>query len=76
MHTVKGFEERLARLEELAQKMRDPEVSLEEAMQFFEEGMALSGDLEKELQGFEHKIEQLTNLPAMDGSENPKTSMF
>ena len=64
---MKGFEERLDRLEKLAEEIRDRDVPLEKAMELFDEGVALSRGLEKELEGFERKIEILKNEPPVDG---------
>ena len=46
---MKSFEERLGRLESLSQEIRDGDLSLEDAIKLFEEGMKLSKSLEKEL---------------------------
>lgn len=73
---MKGFEERLTRLEQLAETMRNRSVPLEEAMTLFDEGMEISAGLEKELQNFERKIEKLTNLPHTDGSEEVELEPF
>ncbi|MDT8297971.1 MAG: exodeoxyribonuclease VII small subunit [Spirochaetaceae bacterium] len=73
---MKGFEERLERLEKLAEMIRDRDVPLEEAMALFDEGVVLSKGLEEELQGFERKIEKLTNEPPVDGSGEPEWGPF
>lgn len=73
---MSGFEERLARLEELAGKMRDRDVPLEEAMALFDEGAALSKQLEEELQGFERKVEKLANLPPAEGGGEVQLEEF
>ena len=65
---MKSFEERLARLEELADMIRDRELPLEKAMSLFEEGVNLSKGLEEELEGFARKVELLVNQPPLDGS--------
>jgi len=63
-----SFEKRLEMLESLTEKIRDKDIPLEEAMKLFENGVNLSRELEKELEGFEQKIEILTNEPPQDGS--------
>jgi len=73
---MESFEERLAHLEELSEKIRDREVDIEEAMKLFDEGMALSKGIEKELEGFERKVEILGNLPDEDGSGEPELMEF
>ena len=73
---MEGFEERLARLERLATKIRDRDVSLEKAMAMFDEGVELSKGLEEELQGLERKIEILSNEPPLDGSGEVELKPF
>ena len=64
---MKGFEEKLGHLEKLAEQIRDRDVPLEEAMALFDEGVVLSKNLEEELEGFERKVEILSNEPPQDG---------
>lgn len=73
---MKGFEERLEQLEALAEKIRDRDVPLEKAMALFDEGVALSEGLEKELEGFERKVEILANEPPVDGSGDAELKPF
>jgi len=73
---MKGFEERLERLEQLAEMIRDRKTALEKAMAFFEEGVALSNELESELKVFEQKVEKLTNEPPEDGSGEVELETF
>ncbi len=70
-----GFEQRLERLEELAQKLREGGIPLEEAVVLFEEGMKLSKSLEKDLSRIERRVEILTREPASD-SEDPGLALF
>jgi exodeoxyribonuclease VII small subunit len=60
---MKNFEERLKRLEELSERIRDPELALEEAVAVFEEGVKLSKGLEKDLERIESRVEILLNQP-------------
>jgi exodeoxyribonuclease VII small subunit len=79
---MKKFEERLARLEELAETIRKPDLALEEAVAVFEEGVKLSKGLEKDLQRIEGRVEILLNQPAgssadSDGAtEKPELGLF
>ncbi|MCK5737381.1 MAG: exodeoxyribonuclease VII small subunit [Spirochaetaceae bacterium] len=73
---MKGFEEKLDHLEKLAEQIRDRDVPLEKAMAFFDEGVVLSKSLEDELEGFERKVEILSNEPAEDGSGESELSPF
>jgi exodeoxyribonuclease VII small subunit len=66
---MKKFEERLARLEELAETIRKPDLALEEAVAVFEEGVKLSKGLEKDLQRIEGRVEILLNQPAGSSGE-------
>ncbi len=68
------FEDRLARLEELAEKIKDPELPLEEAVDVFEEGMKLSKGLERDLNKIQGKVEVLLNQPE-DGGK-PEFGLF
>ncbi len=72
---MKSFEERLARLEELTEKLKIGKVSLEEAVSLFEQGIKLSRGLEKELSRIERKIEVLINEPEKD-NEEPVLELF
>ncbi|GAB1457460.1 exodeoxyribonuclease VII small subunit [Spirochaetota bacterium] len=72
---MKNFEERLKRLEDLSESIRDPELALEDAMAIFEEGIKLSKGLEKDLQRVEARVEILLNQPvAPDGK--PELGLF
>lgn len=69
------FEKRLERLEELAEKVRDPETGLEKATKYFEEGVKLAQGLEKDLSQIERRIEILVNTPDEPG-EKPVLELF
>jgi len=73
---MEGFEKKLEHLERLAEKVRDRDVPLEQAMGFFDEGVLLSKNLEKELEGFERKIEILANEPPVDGGGEVELKPF
>ena len=54
-----GFEECLVRLEEIVGKLENANLSLDEAMKLFEEGVQLSRDCQKHLEQAEGKVEIL-----------------
>jgi exodeoxyribonuclease VII small subunit len=72
---MKGFEERLKRLEELSEKIHDEEIDLDEAMACFEEGIKLARALETDLATVERKIEILVNQ-ADSEEEKPVLELF
>src|ERR1700730_13182159 len=53
------FEQSLARLEEIVRKLGSANLSLDDAMKLFEEGVQLSRDCEKHLEEAEGKVEIL-----------------
>jgi exodeoxyribonuclease VII small subunit len=57
---TKSFEDRLARLEEVAGRLKDGKIPLEEAIALFEEGSKLAKTLEKELARVERKVQVLS----------------
>ena len=67
---MKDFEQRLERLEEISDQLRDGDIPLSNATSFFEEGIKLARSLEKDLSRIERKIEILLNEP-----ENPEDSV-
>ncbi len=71
-----GFEQRLQRLEKLAEKLRGGSIPLEEAIALFEEGMKLSKSLEKDLAKVERRVEILTREPGGDSEEEPGLELF
>ena len=75
---MKSFEDRLSRLEQLAEKLKAGGVALEEAVALFEEGIKLSRDLAKELGKVERKVQILLNEPGRKGAEveEPDLGLF
>lgn len=65
------FEERLARLESIAAKVKDPSTPLAEAADLYEKGMGLLEGLEKELSSIEQRISILSGE-----SEEPQFEPF
>ena len=68
---MNSFEENLAKLENLTANIRRNDISLEDALKDFEEGIKLASSLEKELEKIEGKIQILMNEP---DTENKTTS--
>ncbi|MCB0349140.1 MAG: exodeoxyribonuclease VII small subunit [Bdellovibrionales bacterium] len=60
-----AFEKKLKRLEEIVEKMEEGEISLDESLKLFEEGVKLSRECGKELTDAEQKVKIL--LSADDG---------
>ena len=60
---MKSFEENLSRLEELTTNIRRNDISLEDALKNFEEGIKLAKSLEKDIDRIEGKIQILMNQP-------------
>lgn len=63
MFFMKSFEENLSRLEELTANIRKSDISLEDALANFEEGIKLAKTLEKDIEKIEGKIQILMNQP-------------
>jgi exodeoxyribonuclease VII small subunit len=61
-----GFENSLKRLEAIVDKLEKGDLSLEESLKLFEEGVALSAACKKELDAAEGKIQKL--VKQRDGS--------
>jgi exodeoxyribonuclease VII small subunit len=72
---MKKFEERLDRLEELSEEIRNPDLALEDALACFEEGIKLAKNLEKDLDRIEGKIQILMNQPATV-DDKPELDLF
>lgn len=54
-----GFEEALKKLESIVEKLNDQEISLEESVQLYEEGLKLSKICSETLEQAALKIEQI-----------------
>jgi len=59
------FEKSLARLEEVVKRLESPDLSLDEAMKLFEEGVRLSRECQMQLEEAEGRVEIL--LKKADG---------
>lgn len=73
---MKNFEKNLARLEEITEKIKSKDISLEEALASFEEGISLAKGMEKEIDKIEGKIQQLMNNPAPQDAEPAELDLF
>ena len=57
---MKTFEEKMNRLEEITRVLEKNEVSLDESIKLFEEGLKLSEELDTQLKTYQQKIIDLT----------------
>ncbi len=57
-----NFEKKLGRLEEIVQKMEQGELTLEESLQVFEEGVRLSRECHQQLNQAEQKVQLLLKV--------------
>ncbi|MDR1247975.1 MAG: exodeoxyribonuclease VII small subunit [Treponema sp.] len=73
---MKNFEERLERLEKLGDAIRRPDLSLDDALAAFEEGIKLARSLEKDLEKVESRIEVLMNGPEEKPDAKPELGLF
>jgi exodeoxyribonuclease VII small subunit len=73
---MKNFEERLERLEDLGEKIRKPDIPLDEALKALEEGIKLARTLELDLEKVESRIEILMNNSEAPVEENPELELF
>lgn len=58
------FEKKLGRLEEIVTKMESGELSLEDSLKMFEEGVKLSRECNTQLQAAEQKVKVLLSVDA------------
>lgn len=59
-----SFEKKLTRLEEIVQKMEAGELSLDDSLKLFEEGVKISRECNKELNTAEQKVKKLIGVDA------------
>ncbi len=71
-----NFEENLARLEKLTADIKRSDISLEDALKDFEEGIKLARGMEKEIDRIEGKIQQLMNQPDSTNGVEPQMDLF
>jgi exodeoxyribonuclease VII small subunit len=72
---MKGFEERLSKLEEITENIQAGDIPLEKAVDLFEQGVTLARSLEKDLAKIERRIEILTNQPDTP-EDSPELELF
>lgn len=65
------FEENLKKLEELTIDIKRPDISLEDALKDFEQGISLAKGMEKQLDQIEGKIQILMTEPVPMEKDNP-----
>ena len=73
---MKNFEEKLEKLEYLTNNIKRPDISLEEALKNYEEGIKLAKTLEKQIDEIEGKIQILANNPSLENNEEPEITLF
>ena len=72
----KSFEEKLERLEDLGDEIRKNDISLDDAIKAFEEGVKLARTLEKDLDKIESRIEKLMNGEEASSDEEADLGLF
>ncbi len=65
----KKFENAIKELEQIVEQLEDSELSLDDALKFFERGIKLSQLCSAKLDDAEHKVEKL--VKGADGSVRP-----
>ncbi|MCR4626709.1 MAG: exodeoxyribonuclease VII small subunit [Treponema sp.] len=73
---MENFEEKLQRLEKLSSEIKKTDISLEDALKNFEEGIKLAKSMEKELEKVESKIQILVNEPSVTEGKAPELDLF
>lgn len=59
-----NFEKKLAKIEEIVQKMEKGDLALDEALKSFEEGVKLTRECKQLLTEAENKVKQLVSIDA------------
>ena len=72
-----SFEKNIEKLEKLTSDIKRSDISLEDALKDFEEGIKLASGMEKQLNEIEGKVQILMNEPNPMTKENPpQTELF
>jgi exodeoxyribonuclease VII small subunit len=71
--TVASFEHAIKRLSEIVTKLEDGDLSLEDSLRLFEEGVKLSRLSQERLDNAQRKVEQLLGV---DAEGRPRTAPF
>ena len=69
------FEKQLERLEQISTSIKKSDISIEEALKYFEEGIKLAKKMEKELEKIESRVQVLMNSPVQP-DESPELELF
>lgn len=67
-----SFEEALKRLEEIVAKLDDPEVTIEESVRYYEEGLTLSKQCSATLESATLRIEEINQTMNSGSAEHPE----
>lgn len=67
-----NFEKDIARIEEIVRKMEAGDLTLEDSLKFFEEGVKLSQKCQAELEAAEQKVNQLVSIDQKTGAIQTK----
>ena len=67
---IPNFESALKQLESIVEKMENQELSLEQSLSQFEEGIGLANQCQKALAEAKQKVEKLMNPPEQDSDAN------
>ena len=67
---MNNFEENLKKLEKITNDIKKSDISLEDALKNFEEGIKLAAGMEKQLDEIEGKIQILMNEPQPQDENN------
>jgi exodeoxyribonuclease VII small subunit len=73
---MKNFEQNLSRLEELTTSIKRTDISLEDALKAFEEGIKLAKSMEKDIDRIEGRIQILMNDPVASEGATPELDLF
>jgi len=73
---MNNFEENLKKLEAITSDIKRTDISLEDALKDFEEGIKLAAGMEKQLDEIEGKIQILMNEPNCSETSKPQFDLF
>ena len=67
-----SFEEELQKLETMADQMEQSQLPLEELMKLYEQGVALTAELKKRLEGMQATLKEIRVGAAEEAAEQPR----
>ncbi|MBQ9239201.1 MAG: exodeoxyribonuclease VII small subunit [Treponema sp.] len=73
---MKNFEKNLEKLEALTEDIKRTDISLEDALKDFEQGIQLARGMEAEIDRIEGKIQILMNSPVPETDDTPELDLF